>query len=601
MSWHYLQKRVYLLAEVLIYDSLQALQTRVQAIEEGAGVLLKIMREPSQGGHEKRSKDWSTAWAAVCEEAGQRWIHQSLCRKSSFCKWQAHDFGARCGDGGQDRKEAFPWGGGASQKSPEVGQQAGKPGDYDEVRSLQTSWDAISIADEETGWSVCVNLRYSLEQEEVSSEAICWDGERFAPSSGQTTLGRYCLLDSETESCLSSQSGTMSKPSTGVPGLDSWMSSLEDSHARTSAQQARAQESTASGRACGPTWPGSSAKYDPASRSWKTAQYSLLAGLDEFSETWPRWGSMRNGGFLERSTPERRISENGSGLWPTIRAQDGERGGRGDLIQAVRGNENTHFRNRQTWSIPTANCSTGAGHQGRQGGLNLQTAVKWATPTVCGNYNKKGASAKSGDGLATQAGGALNPKWVEGLMGWPMNWTCADPMSELDFALWEMGFVNECERNKKSAMRALRSIFDQEAVWGAAGRPDSLRETALLLAELCEHENRSDQARIFLACAKTSEVSVRGVRGIAVAPGAPCGPDEGKQLTRKYSDALPLLSQLLARYGKKAWESGSWEDAIPRVTKNEPHRVDRLRAIGNGQVPAVAAMAFRILRGRLGV
>jgi hypothetical protein len=46
----------------------------------------------------------------------------------------------------------------------------------------------------------------------------------------------------------------------------------------------------------------------------------------------------------------------------------------------------------------------GPGHQGRQGGLNLRTWVLQKTGptlTVHGNYNRKGASATSGDGLAT--------------------------------------------------------------------------------------------------------------------------------------------------------------------------------------------------------
>jgi hypothetical protein len=68
----------------------------------------------------------------------------------------------------------------------------------------------------------------------------------------------------------------------------------------------------------------------------------------------------------------------------------------------------------------------------------------WPTPTVCGNYNRKGASATSGDGLATwvrervptpttqdaannggpsQSERTLNPDWVEWLMGWPVGWT----------------------------------------------------------------------------------------------------------------------------------------------------------------------------------
>lgn len=49
-------------------------------------------------------------------------------------------------------------------------------------------------------------------------------------------------------------------------------------------------------------------------------------------------------------------------------------------------------------------------------------------------------------------------------------------------------------------------------------------------------------------------------------------------------------------------ERGSWWETEPRlgrVANGVDRRVDRLRAIGNGQVPAVAALAFRTLRARL--
>ena len=46
-----------------------------------------------------------------------------------------------------------------------------------------------------------------------------------------------------------------------------------------------------------------------------------------------------------------------------------------------------------------------------------------------------------------------------------------------------------------------------------------------------------------------------------------------------------------------AWPA-DWEGDTPRVTTKTPHRVERLKAIGNGQVPAVAACAFVILLDR---
>jgi hypothetical protein len=40
--------------------------------------------------------------------------------------------------------------------------------------------------------------------------------------------------------------------------------------------------------------------------------------------------------------------------------------------------------------------------------------------------------------------------------------------------------------------------------------------------------------------------------------------------------------------------SGEWE-GVPRAAANVPRRADRLRALGNGQVPACAALAWRVL------
>jgi hypothetical protein len=44
------------------------------------------------------------------------------------------------------------------------------------------------------------------------------------------------------------------------------------------------------------------ANYDPISSSWRTSQTCLVSGLAEFSETWPRSGTMRSGIAYQRLT-----------------------------------------------------------------------------------------------------------------------------------------------------------------------------------------------------------------------------------------------------------------------------------------------------------
>ena len=197
------------------------------------------------------------------------------------------------------------------------------------------------------------------------------------------------------------------------------MSWLAASRVRTSAPQEMATESTASAPDSGVKWPESSVRYDPATYSWKTAHCLWEEDLPWSSVTLPTWGMTRSGSVYRHPTAERPISATGAGLWPT--------------------------------------------------------------PTVCGNYNRKGASATSGDGLATvvtqrtwptatatackgwspghnramtddrldysveresfQPGQQtpplrLNPEWVEWLMGWPIGHTGLKPLETGRYQEW---------------------------------------------------------------------------------------------------------------------------------------------------------------------
>jgi len=253
-----------------------------------------------------------------------------------------------------------------------------------------------------------MSWRYLLGLEEVSSEAICWDGERFAPSSGQTTLGGYCLPDSETESCHDSRSGMMSRHLTANLGKAALMLSAEDSLAKTFPVLERARESLAKDQGCGRTWRGSSVKLSQ-NGSWLKIAHSLLPEDSiPFCGTWPRWGTMRNGECLERLTLERPTSATGSGLLPTPLASLGTNGGPNQRDSSGRPGLQMAA---MTWATP----------QSRDFRTGQQS--RWDNPQRTRNLND-------------QVGGQLNPTWVEWLMAWPVGWTDLKPLGTDKSRLW---------------------------------------------------------------------------------------------------------------------------------------------------------------------
>lgn len=176
---------------------------------------------------------------------------------------------------------------------------------------------------------------YLRELVEESSDQSFSDTKSCVPSSVIRGAKPSCSKGKKTASSLLSRYGTTCELLTDDRGAESWIAYLEASRVRTSAPLERVKGSPDLVVDSGKNLQGSLTKWDRDTCSWKTPQLSLLAGWESFLETWPRWGSMRNGVCWERPTLGHPISENESGYWPTPCARDFRTGNREDSKRAM--------------------------------------------------------------------------------------------------------------------------------------------------------------------------------------------------------------------------------------------------------------------------
>src|SRR3990167_1414321 len=114
----------------------------------------------------------------------------------------------------------------------------------------------------------------------------------------------------------------ISPPSTGEL-FPSPPSSQEASPAKTSPSRGKVQASQKEREvASGHTSTEPFLYYDPVTSSWKTYQRCFFEGWDEFSETFPKSGTMRSGRLYLRTASVPHMNGCEHSLWPTPRASD---------------------------------------------------------------------------------------------------------------------------------------------------------------------------------------------------------------------------------------------------------------------------------------
>ena len=272
-------------------------------------------------------------------------------------------------------------------------------------------------------WLISKALMNSLslqEQEEGFFQENFSDGKQSAPLNGNLTPQAYCAPDKMTDFSRLSRFGMTFKPLTENLGEELLTLYLAGFHAKTLAQQEKAQELTENEAECGEKWHASFTKYDPDSFLWRTHQCSLLGDLEPFLETWPQWGLMRDGECWEQRTLEQTIRGTESGLsesWPTTRSCSAMAA---TITQESAWNEKRNpnletIVGKRMFPTPDANC-------GQRG-----TQPNWTPKRKSGHQAQYTINQAVRD-MEQNNGGKLNPMWVEWLMGWPLGWTDLKPL-----------------------------------------------------------------------------------------------------------------------------------------------------------------------------
>lgn len=378
------------------------------------------------------------------------------------------------GNGDSNRQEAPTTGVRASSERNQDGQPHREPGIDDEIGPLKTDQEC----------EACSVLAFA--QGLVASNSDC--GSPLATnigawvmSSGTPSLRPLSWRGWRTRAWIERLSGTILRPSTASRGVERWISSLRASRVSHSPQPVSNEESMTSAGS-GRTSPASSGTWIQESFFWRTCLDSCATGCESCGRIFDAWVSGFGQASSRRQKLVRRTGGSGSSSWPTATEGDSKASG-SRALPGTRAHTGTNLTDavgswaRGMYPTPSAQAYGSSQNEGQvkhkrpsAGTMSLETWARrrgipvsshsseetspvpsqhhggmktsentYPTPTA---NNDKGAqqrptSARRGrrlqDGPGT--GMALNPQFVEWLMGLPIGWTgCA--FSATEWSLW---------------------------------------------------------------------------------------------------------------------------------------------------------------------
>lgn len=158
------------------------------------------------------------------------------------------------------------------------------------------------------------------------------------------------------------------------------------------------------------------------------------------------------------------------------------------------------------------------------------------------------------------------------------------------------GLIDDAaEARAKEILRNVRETFNEKTVQRYVGRFRGVLPEEVLLAYLCEYSERTDRGGTAMESGAVAKIILRDLWCTIETARTSHQRKYCGEYARKYSDALLRLSHGAPSLVPQTWENGSWEDGVERTCRDIPHRVDRLKCLGNAVVPQQAYPIFQAI------
>lgn len=297
-----------------------------------------------------------------------------------------------------------------------------------------------------------MSWHYLREGEAVCSPHIYWDGKRSQRLKSIPIAEKSSCKDNAIKSLNLSRSGMTSERLIRCLSRVVLMWLAGDSPVRISARQVKVKDCPGNVQALFSKCSELLRQYNLSLFSRKTLRFCAPVVSTLSSENLTAWGIMLAGECWELGTSVHRTKEKECGSlpnlptptaqsygsnrggaagrtgkvrhslqsmasqnnWPTPRASDADRGGRGELLGKIRGTKG--YR-----GIPTPTA-----RDYKDG--SAQSCKNVPVNCLLGRHVHTMSN--------TQQTGSLNPNWVEWLMGWPIGWTESKPLAMGRFRSW---------------------------------------------------------------------------------------------------------------------------------------------------------------------